>query len=309
MMTMRRQTPMNIHLAVDGSEHSLAAAQLLHDLPLPPGSEVTALGVLTSHHTPRQSFLLAALDEVQTILQGAQIEVKTGLLHGHPAEALLEFADQRQSDLIVAGAKGLRATLGILLGGVAQQIVEYAALPVLIVRAPYTELRRVLLVTDDSPHSQQAVSYLTQFPLPDEATVHVMHVLAPLPSPLPPIPARAFGPNMISSQSYLELEEDWSRYSEIEEGAGEALLTRTLQDLKASGIEATRVLIRGDAATEIIEYVKANAIDLVVAGSRGLSQVKGWLLGSVSRKLVHYAGCSVLIVRGIPDRHADFQAP
>ena len=42
-------------------------------------------------------------------------------------------------------------------------------------------------------------------------------------------------------------------------------------------------------------------IDLVVVGSRGLSQVGGWLLGSVSRKLVHYAGCSVLIVKGMPD--------
>ena len=36
---------------------------------------------------------------------------------------------------------------------------------------------------------------------------------------------------------------------------------------------------------------------MVVCGSRGLSAVSGWLLGSVSRKLVHYAGCSVLIVK------------
>jgi nucleotide-binding universal stress UspA family protein len=44
--------------------------------------------------------------------------------------------------------------------------------------------------------------------------------------------------------------------------------------------------------------VKQNQIDLIVAGSRGLSRVRSWLLGSVSRKLVHYSGCSVLIVRG-----------
>jgi nucleotide-binding universal stress UspA family protein len=111
MVTAQRQTPMNIHLAVDGSEHSLAAAQLRCDLPLPPGSSVTALGVLTPQHTPHKHFLLAALDQVQATLQGAQVEVKTGLLHGHPAEALLEFAVHHQSDLLVVGAKGLRATL------------------------------------------------------------------------------------------------------------------------------------------------------------------------------------------------------
>jgi nucleotide-binding universal stress UspA family protein len=71
-----------------------------------------------------------------------------------------------------------------------------------------------------------------------------------------------------------------------------------VEALKSSGVQATSILKRGDAATEIIEYVKANHVDLIAAGSRGLSQVRGWLLGSVSRKLLHYAGCSVLIVKG-----------
>jgi nucleotide-binding universal stress UspA family protein len=77
------------------------------------------------------------------------------------------------------------------------------------------------------------------------------------------------------------------------------LLERTVSHLQAEGIQATSVLLRGDAATEIIEYVKTHHIDLIVAGSRGLSQMKRLLLGSLSRKLVHYAGCSVLIVKGV----------
>jgi nucleotide-binding universal stress UspA family protein len=35
-----------------------------------------------------------------------------------------------------------------------------------------------------------------------------------------------------------------------------------------------------------------------VAGSRGLSNFKGLWVGSVSRKLVHYSNCSVLVVKG-----------
>jgi nucleotide-binding universal stress UspA family protein len=67
--------------------------------------------------------------------------------------------------------------------------------------------------------------------------------------------------------------------------------------LATSQLKLKTVLKSGDAATEIIEYVKKNKIDLIVAGSRGLSRVRSWLLGSVSRKLVHYSGCSVLTVR------------
>jgi nucleotide-binding universal stress UspA family protein len=55
--------------------------------------------------------------------------------------------------------------------------------------------------------------------------------------------------------------------------------------------------LRGDAAEEIINFVREQRISLIVAGSNGLGPVRAWLLGSVSRKLVHYSERSVLIVR------------
>ena len=67
--------------------------------------------------------------------------------------------------------------------------------------------------------------------------------------------------------------------------------------LLKKGIESTPVLLRGDAATEILDYTDKENVDLIVAGSRGLSTFRGWLTGSVSRKLVHYSNCSVLIVK------------
>ena len=82
-----------------------------------------------------------------------------------------------------------------------------------------------------------------------------------------------------------------------EQRFGTQLLKETAQVMSLAGFELQRVLERGDAATEIMEYVKHHQIDLIVCGSRGLSSISGWLLGSVSRKLVHYASCSVLIVK------------
>ena len=96
-----------------------------------------------------------------------------------------------------------------------------------------------------------------------------------------------------------ETEELLAKQAEEEERQGGVLLDQTIMALSDFGIEATSVLMRGDAATEIIEYSNQNQIDLIVAGSRGLSQMRRLLLGSLSRKLVHYAGCSVLIVKGV----------
>jgi nucleotide-binding universal stress UspA family protein len=297
-MTTRKVHEMNIILAVDGSEHSTAATKLLKDLALPIDGSITVLAVLIPRDASNHAGLELALAETKQMLEDVKPPVETELLTGYPAEQISEFASTHIPDLIVLGAKGRRATLGILLGGVVQQIVEYAEDPVLVVRAPYQGLQRILLVSDGSVHSQRATRYLGKFPVPDLAEVRVMHVLPPLPTPA--LIARSWpaGSEAMAPVPSYETEALLIKQAEEEERQGKVLLEDTLKTLADFGIEATSVLLRGDAATEIIEYVNQNEIDLIVVGSRGLSQMRRLLLGSLSRKLVHYAGCSVMIVKG-----------
>lgn len=289
---------MKVLLAVDGSEHSHAAARLVRDLPLPAGSEVKVIAVLMPRDASNAAVLESVLKDVEQVLAGTASDVRSELLTGYPAEQISEYAEKYNPDLIVLGAKGRRATLGILLGGVVQAIVEYAPNPVLVVRAPYDGLRRVLLVTDGSPHSQRALEYLERMPLPEGTELTAIHILPPLPSPA--LIARTWpaGSEVMAPLPSYETEQMIARQAEEEERQGRELLDRTVKHLEKAGIHATPVLLRGDGATEILDYVQAHQIDLIVAGSRGLSQMKRLLLGSLSRKLVHYASCSVLIVKG-----------
>jgi nucleotide-binding universal stress UspA family protein len=125
-----------------------------------------------------------------------------------------------------------------------------------------------------------------------------MHVLPPTPSPA--LIARSWpaGSEAMAPMPSYETEQMLAKQAEEEESLGKTILQESIETLDRFGIEASSVLMRGDAATEIIEYAKGNQIDLIVTGSRGLSQMRRLLLGSLSRKLVHYAGCSVLIVKG-----------
>lgn len=297
-MVARTIHEMNLILAVDGSEHSAAAARLVRDLPLPRESSITVLAVLMPRNASEHAALEKALVDTKEILGEIKPSIKTELLTGYPAEQISEYAAEHVPDLIVLGAKGRRATLGILLGGVVQQIVEYADDPVLVVRAPYQGIQRILLVTDGSIHSQQATSYLGKFPVPDLAEVHVLHVLPPLPSPVLIARSWPMGSEAMAPVPTYDSEEVLARQAEEEVSQGETLLSETVAELGNYGLEAKSVLLRGDAATEIIQYANENQIGLIVAGSRGLSQMRRLLLGSLSRKLVHYAGCSVLIVKG-----------
>jgi universal stress protein E len=282
----------HILLADDGSEHAHAAIQLIQELPLPSNTHITVLRAFSTQQSNDALAYEEAVKETCTLLQNKGLQADPELLHGHPAEKIIEYADQHHTDLIVLGAKGLRATLGILLGGVVQQVIEYASCPVLVVRASMKKLQRILLVVDGSPGSEQAVKCLTQFPFPVQADLHIMHVLPP--EYLPLVAEMSYGYPIAQTPIVTE---EVAHQRAIEEQDGQQLLVHMADILAANQIKVKTVLKHGDAATEIIEYVKQNQVDLIVAGSRGLSRVRSWLLGSVSRKLVHYSGCSVLIVR------------
>jgi len=68
-------------------------------------------------------------------------------------------------------------------------------------------------------------------------------------------------------------------------------------DAKARGIEIQTYVAVGHAADQIIHRAVESKADLIVMGHRGGSRMKEWLLGSVSKRVLSYAPCSVLIVR------------
>ncbi len=293
------QKEFNVILAVDGSVHSWAAVNLLTDLHLEhvPQAKVVVITVLIPRNASDYASKEILLENTQKMFVEKGIDVSVELLTGYPSEMLTQFGEEHHPDLMVLGARGLRSTLGILLGGVAQQMVEVAHWPVLIVRAPYKGLRKMLLVTDGSEQSYSAAGYLTRFPCPYDSEIKILHVLPPYELPEMLLQANPLAPGPIVPVSIPQPDKP-TLQQEHEEKVGQEILTNTHKFLLEKGIETSCVLLRGDAATEIIEYAKTNEVDLILSGSRGLGMLRSWLLGSVSRKLVHYGPCSVLVVKG-----------
>lgn len=281
-----------ILLGDDRSEHALAAVAMVEDMPFPSGTDITIFRAVAPTQATDLMLIEDALNQTCNRLRRKGLHAVPELLLGFPTEKFLKYAEEQKPDLIIIGAKGLRATVGILVGGVAQQVVEYAPCPVLVVRAPYNGLGNILLVTDGSPASQQAVQFLGKLPLPMSARLWVMHVLPSLPIPMMVVmtPTGNVPIAFEDSKGTVDLRAG-------EEKDGQALVDGTLEALKGLGKPAKGILKRGDAATEIMAVVKEQKIDLLITGSRGLTPIRSWMMGSVSRKLVHYSGCSVLVVR------------
>jgi nucleotide-binding universal stress UspA family protein len=70
--------------------------------------------------------------------------------------------------------------------------------------------------------------------------------------------------------------------------------------IRETGITARgelRDVAAGHVAKAIVETATANHVDLIVMGSRGLSDVQGLLLGSVTHKVIQIANIPVLVER------------
>ena len=137
----------NLLLAVDGSEHALHATKTAVDLARSMNSEILRIVIAYDPVPPylgepnMQAAISARMKEAETVLQKAidsvgEIpgEVHTEILEGPPAEAILDVAKARKSDLIVMGSRGLGRLSGALLGSQSQKVVQHAPCPVLIVR-------------------------------------------------------------------------------------------------------------------------------------------------------------------------------
>lgn len=64
-----------------------------------------------------------------------------------------------------------------------------------------------------------------------------------------------------------------------------------------SGVSYEIKILQGEPGPVIVDYANKNNFDIVIIGSRGLSGLQEFVLGSVSHKVAQRAKCPVLIVK------------
>ena len=135
-------------VAIDGSEHSLKAAQYALDLAKSFNAKIFAITVTSvpeSYHNKQEDVLEESsemddskiwLDEFGRASKTGNIELKTELINSHrPIDyVILEYAEEKNIDLIVVGTRGRSGFKRLLLGSVASSIVSYAHCPVMVVK-------------------------------------------------------------------------------------------------------------------------------------------------------------------------------
>jgi len=79
---------------------------------------------------------------------------------------------------------------------------------------------------------------------------------------------------------------------------GERILAGAKQICRDKGVKTIELAVEEGNPTQIIlDYAKQNKVDMIVMGSRGLTSLKGVLVGSVSTQVSHLASCTCVTVK------------
>lgn len=84
----------------------------------------------------------------------------------------------------------------------------------------------------------------------------------------------------------------------IRETLADAILEKAKRTAERKGVASVETRMKsGDAASVILATAKDCQADLIVIGSRGLSDLRGLMLGSVSHKVANLAEATVITVK------------
>jgi nucleotide-binding universal stress UspA family protein len=134
--------------------------------------------------------------------------------------------------------------------------------------------KTIVLALDGSEGSQKAIPVATELARQDGARIVIAHVEQN-------IAGKGGGP-IIATEDEIQAE-----------------IRKRAEELAAEGLETSvemRTLMVGGPAHVISEMANEANADLIVAGSHGHTAVGGFLLGSVTQRLLNVASCPVLVV-------------
>jgi nucleotide-binding universal stress UspA family protein len=142
------------------------------------------------------------------------------------------------------------------------------------------EIKKILFPVDLSPVSSKIASSVIAFGESFDAEIHLVHVAVTMEEI-----AGVYGPDMMVGNFADEVAQ-----------SAERELKKFEEKFFAGYPNKKNVVVKGDPADKIIEYIKAERIDLVVMGTHGRKGLDKILFGSVADQLVKNSPVPVLTI-------------
>lgn len=156
--------------------------------------------------------------------------------------------------------------------------------------------KTILVPLDGSEHSRRALEVAHRLASADEATLYLLNV--PEWPPAADLLGNSVGAHAmgVSRQDIERAGRQLLEHFDKAEESGHSMMAQLKDKLGVSHVHTESIVRVGSPADVILEEANRLGVDAIVMGSRGLSNLKELLVGSVSHKVLHAAGCTVVTV-------------
>ncbi len=223
--------------------------------------------------------LTAVLGQGRTGLLPA---IKPLLVKGHVSDTILQWSEKTGVDCLTMGSRGMSDVPGYLLGSVSRKLVTHALCSVFMVKGPVAVPFPVMLALDGSKSSQYAARRVQAWLNPDEVSLCLVSVV---PDRLTDLASQLLGKRQLTALM-----------KPIRRSAQDLLKDYREKFLKA-GFQVTTTLLEGHPPEQILQSAEQQHARLVCLGSKGLSGVDRFTMGSVSEWVSTYSPSSVFVIR------------
>lgn len=141
-------------------------------------------------------------------------------------------------------------------------------------------IRKILVPTDFSPHSDQAMGYAVMMAKAFKARILLVHVV----------------------DSFTYSVTDTLKVTDhivILKTVARSLLENARKMIQKRGLSVEANLLTGVPYREILKKARQAGADMIVMGTHGRTGVEYFLLGSVAEKVVRLSSCPVVTVRRV----------
>ena len=285
-----------ILVPTDGSDHALRAAA--HALALGEAFDATVhvLGVVDVDAAAgpinaggvSEEYVQRLRDDgresiaaIETLADGDSIQGH--VVEGTPSNAILEFVDAQDVDLVSMGTHGRTGVRRFVAGSVTEDVLRQSPVPVLTARAtdddaPVTGYDDILLPTDGSERAGVAVDHCVALASAFDATVHVLSVVD--------LGAVSGGPDQSVPVELLKSLRENARRT-VESAADR---------LRDAGCSVETEVREGYPARDILDYTDETGIDLLTMSTAGQTGLSRFLLGSTTERVVRHASVPVVAI-------------
>lgn len=258
--------------------HSVDLAAAVADSSSPYG--VADVGVILES---LESDSKSALGDAASKAAAAGVAATTVELTGPAVNTIIEAAKARSADAIVIGTHGRHGLSRFFLGSVADGTLRRASIPVFIGShdSGSGPFERIGVALDDSDPADAALDFALRLVRPGQTTVVLTNVVDV---------RRIYG--LAVAQRYSAA----AAFSEEQKVAGD-LLEKAAATVKDRGVAVETVLLEADPIAGLVDFTRAQRIDLLAIGTHGRRGLRRLLLGSVAEGVIRESPVPVVALR------------